>query len=232
MRLAAADGQGVPLRRPAAARRRAAVRWSLLLIGLLALILVPFALFDGSLSALAVQGLEGARREPVTVIGFVILLLALDVVLPIPSSLVSTFAGAALGWTLGAAAVWLGATLGGLIGYALGRSAGRGAAMRLVGAEELARARRLVDRVGPTALILTRAVPVAAEAATLLAGVARMRLLPFMVATGIGNLAVAVIYAGVGSAAMSSESFLFAFAGLVLVPALGWGLWRVWRARP
>jgi uncharacterized membrane protein YdjX (TVP38/TMEM64 family) len=73
---------------------------------------------------------------------------------------------------------------------------------------------------------------VAAEAATLLAGVARMRLLPFMVATGIGNLAVAVIYAGVGSAAMSSESFLFAFAGLVLVPALGWGLWRVWRARP
>jgi uncharacterized membrane protein YdjX (TVP38/TMEM64 family) len=203
----------------------------MLLVALLVFILVPFALFDERIATVAAQALTEARREPAAVIGLIVVLLALDAVLPIPSSVVSTFAGVALGWGWGAAAVWVGATLGGLVGYALGRSAGRGAAMRLVGAVELARAHRLVDRVGPLALILTRAVPVVGEAATLLAGVARMRLLPFLAATGIGNLAVAITYAGIGSVALSSDSFLLAFAGLILVPALGWGLWRAWRLR-
>ena len=214
-----------------AASRRAAVRWTMVLIGLLAVILVPFALFDEGITAVAARALDEARREPVTVMGLVILLLSADAVLPIPSSVVSTFAGAALGWGWGAAAVWIGASLGGLFGYALGRSAGRGAALWLLGPGELARAHRLVNRVGPGALILTRAVPVIGEAATLLAGVARMRLLPFLVAAGAGNVAMAVIYAGVGSAAMSSDSFLLAFAGLVIVPVSGWALWRAWRRR-
>ena len=47
-------------------------------------------------------------------------LLALDVFLPVPSSIVSTGAGVLLGFWTGAAVIWIGMTLGCVIGYVFG----------------------------------------------------------------------------------------------------------------
>jgi 3-dehydroquinate synthase len=104
-------------------------------------------------------------------------------------------------------------------------------AMRVVGAAEMARAQKLFENVGPLALVVTRAVPVLAEAGTLAAGATRMPFWAFMAATSVSNVGVALAYAGVGAFAASSGSFLIAFLGLTAVPALAWAAWRFYAAR-
>lgn len=224
-----------PLQESSAPARRIALRWVALAVVVLLAIILPFVLLEERLMAWTQAAFDFARAEPQLAGGLVIALLAGDVLLPIPSSVVSSAAGLALGWKLAAFAIWVGMTLGCIVGYALGASAGRGVALRVVGAKELDRARRLFDNVGPAALIITRGVPVLAEAGTLAAGAARMPFWLYMLSTTIANLGVALAYAGVGAVATSSGSFLVVFIGLATVPALGWALWRLVirrRARP
>jgi uncharacterized membrane protein YdjX (TVP38/TMEM64 family) len=207
-------------------RRRAGLRWILLTFAVLLAIIVPFVLLEEQITAWTTAAFEAARGQPWLGGGIILALLAGDVVLPVPSSVVSAFAGALLGWKLAALVIWSGMTIGCALGYWLGASAGRGVAMRVVGAGELDRARRLFDNIGPVALIITRAVPVLAEAGTLAAGAAGMPFWMFMLATTVANIGVALAYAGIGAAAVSSGSFLIAFIGLAAVPALAWTVWR------
>jgi len=207
------------------------VRWMIFAAIVLAFILVPFALFETSLTRWTGAIFEQVRGHPLAGGALVVGLLALDPVLPIPSSLLSVFAGAAFGLYWAALLIWTGMTLGALISYALGASAGRGVARVLVGAEELARAHRLAADVGPAALVITRAVPVLSEAAALMAGTARMPLWLFVLSTAAANAVIAIAYAAVGEAASSWNSFLVAFMGLVLLPAIGWSAWRLLRKR-
>jgi membrane protein DedA with SNARE-associated domain len=205
----------------------ASVRWFGLSILLFAAILVPFLLLEDRLTGWTDSALSGVRGKPWLGAGLIVGLLAGDVVLPVPSSLVSAFAGGAFGWAKGAVVIWTGMTLGCVIGYALGSSAGRVLAVRVVGEAEMARAHRLFGDIGPAALIVTRAVPVLAEAGALAAGVARMPFLMFFASTALANAGVAAAYAGVGAAAVSSGSFLIAFLGLASIPAIAWAIWRL-----
>ena len=54
----------------------------------------------------------------------VVLILASDLFLPIPSSAVCTYAGAQLGFVAATASGWLGMTIGAMLGYSLARVAG------------------------------------------------------------------------------------------------------------
>lgn len=207
--------------------KRAAWRWAGLTLVVLLAIILPFVLLEDRLMVWTAAAFDYVHSNPWLGGGLVVGLLAGDVLLPVPSSIVSAAAGAALGWKLAAAAIWVGMTLGCVVGYALGASAGRGVALRVVGAGELDRARRLFDNIGPAALIVTRGVPVLAEAGTLAAGAARMPFWLFLLSTAVANLGVALAYAGVGAAAASSSSFLILFIGLATVPAIGWAVWRM-----
>jgi uncharacterized membrane protein YdjX (TVP38/TMEM64 family) len=211
--------------------RRAALRWTALILALLAAIIVPFILLEAQITSGLQAALDAVRETPWLGGGLIVALLAGDVVLPVPSSIVSTFAGAAFGWKLAALIIWSGMTLGCVAGYLLGASAGRGVALRVVGGGELARAQRLFVTIGPAALIVTRAVPVLAEAGTLAAGAARMPFVPFLVSTSVANVGVALAYAGIGAAAAQAGSFLVAFLGLAAIPALAWTAWRFVVAR-
>jgi uncharacterized membrane protein YdjX (TVP38/TMEM64 family) len=216
---------------PPLPRAQVTARW-LAFAGLIfAAILIPFLLFEDSLTAWTTGALGGARERPLLSAGLMIALLAGDAVLPVPSSVLSAFAGGAFGWRTGALVIWTGMTLGCLVSYALGASAGRGVATRIVGKAQLDRARSLFADVGPAALIVTRAVPVLAEAATLVAGAAGMPFWLFLLSTSVANIGVAMAYAGIGAAAASSSSFLIAFIGLVSVPAIAWAAWRLLAAR-
>ena len=106
--------------------------------------------------------------------GLIVGLLATDVLLPIPASLVSTLGGARLGWAGGTAASWAGMSLGAVLGFAWLRYGGRPVAERLAGPEELQRIEQLSRRYGPSVLVVTRALPVFAEASVLLVGIERL----------------------------------------------------------
>ena len=148
-------------------------RWALLSLLALAAILIPFVLWEAEISGWANRFLAGeaSRGAVALVLGG---LLASDVLLPVPSSLVSTTAGYLLGLAPGAAVSWLGMTAGALVGYFLGTRPARALTQRLVGEDELQRAQRIHERYGDWALIASRSVPVLAEASVVFAGVAGM----------------------------------------------------------
>jgi uncharacterized membrane protein YdjX (TVP38/TMEM64 family) len=153
----------------------------------------------------------------------IVAFLAADVVLPVPSSVMSTAAGFLFGAVAGSALTFTGMTLGCAIGYALGR---RGGAY-LVPALERAALAAHAQRYGFGALALARAVPVLAEASVLLADAARMEPRPFLLAVLPANLGIAIIYAVAGAVSASAGTFLLALAAALLLPFLAVRLVRL-----
>jgi uncharacterized membrane protein YdjX (TVP38/TMEM64 family) len=196
------------------------MRWAILWILLIGLVLVPFLLFEQHFNAFA----EHVTRSDTSrwlAAAAIFSLLALDVFLPVPSSIVSTASGVLLGFAAGTAVVWSGMMAGCLLGYAVG-ARGSAAARQLVGEDGIARAAQLVRRYGDLTIVLCRPVPVLAEASVVFAGLVRAHYARFIRLTAASNLGIAAGYAAVGaySRRLDSYSFLIAFLGALLLPGL------------
>jgi uncharacterized membrane protein YdjX (TVP38/TMEM64 family) len=196
------------------------MRWLWLLLGVVTLILVPFVLFEDDFAALADHAASGTVSVPwaVTIISG---LLALDVLLPVPSSIVSAAAGVLLGFWLGALVIWAGMTVSCLVAYVIGARAA-GLTKRIVGEDGLRRARAIAARYGDFAIVLCRAVPVVAEASVIFAGVMHAPVGRFLAVCALANLGIALGYAAIGAYSMSVDSFLLAFLGALAIPVVAW----------
>ncbi|AUX46510.1 hypothetical protein SOCE26_080160 [Sorangium cellulosum] len=203
----------------AARPRRTWLGWAGFSGLLLSAILVPFFLFADSIEAAARRLLASPPSGTATalVLGG---LLAGDIVLPVPSSLVNTAAGALLGFWRGTGVTWAGMMVSAGLGYLLGARAGAPALQRMVGAAELERLARSAERHGPWFLLLFRGVPVLAEASVVVAGAGRMPRRVFFTVTALANLGIAATYAAVGASAARLTSSLLLFAGIVLLPGI------------
>jgi len=163
---------------------------------MLAAILIPFFIWEEAI-------LDWTRRftaQPGNAIAMgatLAALLAADIVLPVPSSLVSTAAGALLGFAPGALASWVGMSVGALVGYALGRKS----APRWLNGDDLARLERARARYGDWAVVLLRPVPVLAEASCVFAGASAMPMGRFLLLTSAANLCISIAYAAAGALA-------------------------------
>jgi uncharacterized membrane protein YdjX (TVP38/TMEM64 family) len=192
------------------------VRWAILWTVLLAVVLIPFLVFQQQFERLATwlaQGNASGWATAAAIGG----LLTFDVFLPVPSSIVSTAGGALLGFWGGAVVIWIGMTIGCLIAYAFGAYAAA-PARRLVGGDSLARASRVMERYGPWAIVICRPIPVLAESSVVFAGLVRTPLPPFLWLTALANLGIAIAYAAVGAFSMQAGSFLWTFAGAIALP--------------
>jgi uncharacterized membrane protein YdjX (TVP38/TMEM64 family) len=205
------------------------MRWAILIGLMFALIIIPFLIFEKQFEQLGTWLAEGHASgwASAATIGA---LLALDVFLPVPSSIVSTGAGVLLGFWRGALVIWVGMTIGCVIGYAFGVKAA-GAARKLVGADGLASAATVMDRYGPWALVICRPIPVLAESSVVFAGLVRTPVGPFMSLTTLSNLGIAVAYAAVGAFSVRAQSFLLTFAGALALPGLAMLIGRIWVTR-
>jgi uncharacterized membrane protein YdjX (TVP38/TMEM64 family) len=201
------------------------MRWVILWVLLIGLVLLPFFLFESQFNELAARMTEGGTPRALVGAG-VLALLALDVFLPVPSSIVSTGAGVLLGFWQGAAVVWLGMMAGCVVGYAVGFR-GSGAAGRLVGTESLERAGQLMARYGDVTIVLCRPVPVLAEASVVFAGLVRAPFGRFARLTALSNLGIALGYTAFGAFSMRLDSFLVAFVGALLLPGIAMLLARL-----
>jgi uncharacterized membrane protein YdjX (TVP38/TMEM64 family) len=196
-----------------------ASRWISLLISLFLLIVLPFIILEGTIKQAFDNSLK-AELDNIWLAELIAFLLAADVILPVPSSIVSTTAGSALGFGVGTFTCWVGMSLGCLIGYWLGAVAGTPVVRRLVGEKELGKAQHLGVRLGVVVLIVTRAVPILAEASVITAGLMHIPPRLFFFVTSFSNLGVSVVYSGIGAFAYEINSFLLVFAGAILVPGL------------
>ncbi len=179
--------------------------------------IVPFVLCGDRLESWAAAWVETAP-SPWLLAGMTAALLASDIFLPVPSSLVSTLAGAQLGLVPAALASWIGLTIGGVAGFGLARGCGRPLVRRLSAPEDLAAMDRTGRQLGVWLLAATRPLPVLAEAMVLLAGTTDMPWRTFLPVLAIGNLAVATAYSALGSFAWQQNALPVALGASVALP--------------
>jgi uncharacterized membrane protein YdjX (TVP38/TMEM64 family) len=152
-------------------------------------------------------------------------LLLVDVLLPVPSSLVMVLHGAVFGVVVGTGLSLVGSVGAALVGFGIGR---RGAGMlgRFVPAEERARADWLLERWGALAIMVTRPVPLLAEATAILAGASPMPWGRAALAALLGTLPAALLYAVVGATAASAFHWTLAFVLVLPLAGLYYALGR------
>lgn len=197
------------------------MRWALLWVILIGLVLLPFLLFEEEFNAFAAQVTRTGTSRGI-VAAAVFGLLALDVFLPVPSSIVSTAAGVFLGFAAGAAVVWTGMMVGCVLGYAVGAK-GSGVARALVGEDGLHRASGLAAKYGDLTIVICRPVPVLAEATVVFAGLVRAPRARFLRLAAFSNLGIALGYSAFGAFTPRQDSplsFVFAFLGALLLPGV------------
>ena len=200
--------------------------WVTILVLLLITILLPFALFESYFNALGDWLLSQSR--PMVALG-IVAFLAGDIFLPIPSSVMSTASGAAFGFWLGSIVSWCGMNLACGLGYLLGYWLAPHTVQSMAGTDEMKRLHRISQDHGNLVLVLCRAVPVLAEASVLLAGMGHMSLGRFMLITSLTNLGISIAYSAVGASAVNYNSFILAFTGALIIPALAMLLIRRFR---
>lgn len=195
-------------------------------VGLMLLVLL--VLF-GAVEALGVPLLTDPspwieRRGPLAALTGVGLLV-IDVLLPVPASLVMIAHGALFGVAMGTALSLLGSTGAAALGFALGRRGG-GALARVVPASERARADRMLERWGTLAVIATRPVPLLAETTVIMAGASPMPWRRVMLAAVAGSLPAALLYALTGAVAASFTNGTLVFGLVLLIAGAFWWLGR------
>jgi uncharacterized membrane protein YdjX (TVP38/TMEM64 family) len=202
------------------AEKRSIFKWVALCATLLALIIVPFMLFGERLEGWTESLIETAGEHRVAVALILAGLLATDIFLPIASSIVSIACGFLLGFWAGTLASLVGMTLSCVVGFYVAFGPRRALAGRLMGPEEISRLDSLNERFGDWIIVITRPVPVLAEAAVLFAGLGRMRAGRFFLMSTLANTGISIVYAAVGAWSAEVSSFLFAFLASILLPGV------------
>ena len=144
-------------------------------------------------------------------------LLMLDIVLPIPSSIVGTILGARLGFWPGVITTWIGLLAGNMVGYTLARLASN-------------RLRSWFPDFPETTslalVFLSRPVPVIAEAMALTAGATRMPMMLFLSACAAGNAIYAIVLAGNGATLVPDALVGPGLVVPMFLPVIAWFIWR------
>jgi uncharacterized membrane protein YdjX (TVP38/TMEM64 family) len=192
----------------------------LVLVSLVLILPVVILVFAGEAFASVIESWKSSPPAPITMFFAIAGILATDVFLPVPSGPISTLAGSQLGIVFGTLASTFGMTIGGVIAFALARKWGRPFAERFSSPQELTDMETIADSFGLSALLLTRPLPIVAEACVLLLGTLKMHWRVFLPALVGSNLLIAATYATLGHYA-SEQAWLPTAVGMSLaVPVL------------
>ena len=126
-------------------------------------------------------------------------LLLLDLVLPVPGTVVMSALGFLYGTMLGALWGFVGSFLAGMCGYGCGRLFTERAAVRFLGEKDYQRGKTMVAHSGGWVIALSRAVPILPEALAVTAGMLRMPLRAFALALACGSLPMALLFSWIGA---------------------------------
>lgn len=156
-------------------------------------------------------------------------LLASDLVLPVPGTVVMSALGYVYGVLLGGLAAAAGAMVAGLCGYGVGRLIGEKAARKLLGDLDFEKGKLLFARGGGWMVALSRALPILPEALSCTAGLVRMPFGRFVISLACGSLPVGFLFAWIGAAGREAPGWALAFS--LLVPAALWAAARRLQAK-
>lgn len=195
------------------------IKWLFFVFSIFLIILIPFFILGPSIENWTNYFLNSS--PPKLLVGIIIGgLLSIDIFVPIPSSIVSTAGGYFLGFMIGTLVSLTGMTLSCIIGYWLGANFGNPISERLVGSTELLKLENLQNKYGSWIIVISRAVPVLADASILVAGIGHMPLNRFILLILLSNLGISLAYAAIGAYSAHINSFLMAFAGAIILPCI------------
>jgi uncharacterized membrane protein YdjX (TVP38/TMEM64 family) len=152
-------------------------------------------------------------------------MVAQSVAAPLPAFVVTFANGLLFGWAWGALLSWSSAMLGAAACFGIARALGRPAVERLAGgAAALDAADRFFVRHGRRAILLARLLPfVPFDPVSYVAGLTPVRLGPFLLATGLGQLPATLLYSWLGARLTGSVRLLFwGFSIAAALAVLGW----------
>lgn len=153
-------------------------------------------------------------------------LLIADVVAPVPSSIIMFVNGTLFGPVWGSLLSAAGGMGAAFAGYWIG-SRGERAGKRWMGEESLARANLFFRNYGMIAVIVSRPVPVLAEAVSIIAGMSRMPGRKFFFAALLGLLPTVIVYAIAGAYAVNPNSSLYVFLAVVALAGAVWAVGKL-----
>lgn len=208
---------------------RPIVSWLLIVTLALAVPIVPFVVL-GERFEQRVLGWFDARVSPLQFTLLTVGVLAVDVLLPVPSSFVNTLAGARLGIATATLACWLGMMLGSAAAFALARTCGRPLVQRWTRSDDRLNLGRLAERHGAYLVVLTRAFPVLAEATVLVLGSLGVSWRAIAGPLVLANLGLSLAYAVLGSYAVSVGQLPLALAASIALPLVATLIVRLRRA--
>lgn len=152
------------------------------------------------------------------IISFCLMLLQ-SVAAPLPAFLI-TFANAAIfGWIYGAILSWFSALVGAGLCFYIARYLGRDSVYKLTSKFALDNIDNFFNRYGKHTVLIARLLPfISFDLVSYAAGLTSMKFLPFIVATGIGQLPATIVYSYVGG--MLTGSTKIVITGLFILFAL------------
>jgi membrane protein YqaA with SNARE-associated domain len=192
---------------------------------LMAFVLLPFVLWSDTFDRATPQWLQAQNGLGWLAMAGIALLVA-DVVLPIPSSIVS----AALCWQLGpiwgGISVAIGCLLAFVVGYGIGRMVPETRLRSWIGPSLWDSAQHHARQRAMWWIVVARPLPLLAEVSALLAGVWRIPLLPAMANAAAASCVIGALYglsAWMGRDQPSTGPMLLA---LLALPSLTWVMHR------
>ncbi len=196
------------------------------------LVVASFLLFEQQIQLLLNHLSTFLPTDPVQRLSLALLLvtlLALDVLLPVPSSLVALLAVAALGTLGGYLVIFIGLCLGASLGYWLGAGYFR-LLSNWLGLRSW-QPGQLAYRLSTLSLVCLRGVPVLAETSVLAAGMQRYPLRQFLLVTTLANAGLALAYASIGSLLVEQNALLATLLASMLLPGLFLGARSLFKDR-
>lgn len=147
--------------------------------------------------------------------------LALDLVLPTPSSVVMTLNGKLFGTLAGSLINMVGLCAGGALAWCAGRCIQSGL-QRFVSDQDRSRAAAKLRSQGIAVLILSRPIPIMAEAIAVTAGASGLSFSRYALGIFCGSLPISILYAYAGSRMTGDSAGLLVFLFVFILSALFW----------
>jgi uncharacterized membrane protein YdjX (TVP38/TMEM64 family) len=205
--------------------RRIAIDWRLVAI-VLVLTIAPFLLLASAIEAQVRNVVE--KPMPIGQVWLIVAgLLWADIVLPIPSSVVSTFAGAKLGWFQAFLASDFVMMLASITAYVIGRLIGRSKLARLSHRQESI-GQASVQSWGHWAIVVTRGIPLVAEVVLIYVAAKEISFRLFLATTLVANTAISLGYALLGQWASENEWLGIVLGASAILPLLLGVMVRRW----
>ncbi len=153
-------------------------------------------------------------------------LLAADVLIPVPSSLVMMYFGIVFGVVPGFLLSLTGSILSSAVGYAFGKM-GAPLYTRIISSNEQKEACDILNRWGAVAILATRPIPILSETLAVIAGAGGMKKLPFILVAFLGGLPGSFLFAWAGATARSVPATSLCFGIVIITAAIFWFVGQV-----